>query len=275
MAKDSENFPPVSTCDDLAGVSGDVQHLAVSSKTRAFERLHEFSRLTHLWLGAANENTFKQVAGLSTLEHLVVGGMVKSLPLQFNLPNLRRLNLIRMTSLESLAPLRALTQLRALTVTNGKKLTDYSPIGALARLEELEIGGDQHYERLTIDSFEWIGALKNLRRLSCAFTKVTHGSIRPVGELFNLKELQISNTFPRADIAWLAGRLPGVTSRLFPGFVEFPADKCPQCRASARVMMSGSGSGLLCRNCDAIKFTRMQQEYEAMVQTAIKSGGTN
>lgn len=272
MASLINEFPRnVAAADDVASLPPDVTHVQITPRTRNLQRLSRLDQLTHLWLGGADATALEQVVSCASLQFLVVGGAIETLPARLDLPQLRRLALIRMTRLASLQPLQSLVQLQSLAVLNGKRLTDYSPLGALQALETLEIGGDRHTEALAIESLRWITALSGLQRLSAGFTTIGDGSLRPLASLRQLRSLHIPNRFARNEFAWLAGQLPQVDCLWFAGYAE--CGNCPHCKAASRVMLTGKKAGIICRSCDQAKFAQLQAEFEAQVRASATDGG--
>lgn len=262
-----DEFPrEAGTIDDLSTIPADTKALIVHYKTRHQDQIGRFSKLTHLWIGAPDVAALERIARIPTLEFLIISGKVESLPATFKLPRLRKLVLRDVSHLVSIEGLQSLTNVEELSMLNAKKLQDYSPIGALRKLERLELGATQYYERLTIDSLDWIGSLTELRNASISFAKINKGSGRAIAKLTKLKRLFISyNLLPREDFAYFAGALRHCEVLGVDGYVSLSA-KCPKCNKEPLVLMIGKRIGMLCRKCGEAKFKRLQSEYEAIVK---------
>ena len=77
-----------------------------------------------------------------------------------------------------------------------------------------------------------------------------------------LKQLLLSNTFPMAEIALLAGRRPDIHCDLFQPCSEVVSwTKCKKCQNATMVMLTGKGTPWLCTSCDWARISRHQDEF--------------
>jgi len=257
--------------DDLATFPANTEVVWVSYKTRSLERLWDFPKLTHLCIWSIDEAMLKKVANLKSLEFLILGGKITKLPQKFNLPRLHSLVLRDMRQLTSLKGLESLSKLRALRITNMKSLTDYSPVGMLKGLSRLELGREQYYERPTIDSLKWIASLTELQDVFISFNKLNDTSGKEFATLKKLKTLFISGSMlPRPTLAYLAGKLSHLQSDCLASYKKMEGSLClcPKCKEVNLVIMMGKGCGLLCPKCKAAKFTKLHEEYLAVMEQA-------
>lgn len=257
--------------DDLATLPANTEGVWVIAKTRSQERLLEFPKLKRLIIWSVNEAMLEKVAELNGLEFLMLGGKIVKLPKKFRLPRLHSLVLRDMPNLTSLNGLESLTNLRALRITGMKSLTDYRPVGRLKRLERLELGREQYYERPTIDSLKWIESLTGLQDVSISFNKLKDDSGKELAKLKKLKTLFISGSiFPRPTLAYLAGKLSHLQSDCLVSYANLEGSLClcPKCKSANLVVMRGKGCGLICPKCKAAKFTKLHEEFLATMEQA-------
>ena len=266
----ADAFKPTSPLEDLSSLPADTTKLTIGPKTRSVELVSKFPKLTHLWTWAPPPELMEQIASIPSLEFLVVSG-VQKLPAKFKLPRLHRLALINLGKLKSLEGLQSLSSLKNLRVTNAKLLLDYSPIGALRKLERLEICGEQYYDKIKSDSLDWIEALTELRDVFMTFSAVNAGSGRALTGLKKLEKLFLnSKALSREEFAYLAGTMTKTECERFAGYVVLSGAKCRKCNKDYYVSMTGRGGGMLCPSCDRVKFTKLQTSFEAAVKAACK-----
>ncbi len=96
-------------------------------------------------------------------------GPIKELSPIINLKKLKKLHL-GSCSIEDLSPIASLTNLEQLSLSNLDRLSDYSPLANLNKLQLLEIEGAPFMpKKVWIDDLRFLASLKKLRGLSiCA-----------------------------------------------------------------------------------------------------------
>ena len=253
--------------DDLSDVCDTVEQLSIGPKTRKVERLAALHRLRRLWVGGATSGVLDNVVRLRHLEELVIAGArATSLPGTWQLPRLQTLLLDRCAKLTSIEPLKGSDGVEILGIISAKRLSDYGPLRALSRLRTVDLGEQIYYERQTIDSLAFLSNLTSIENLALRFSFVADGSLKPIARLSKLRTLEISNTFPREQFAYLAAHLPQVQCPWFPGYVLL--GKCPRCTDETMVMLTGKGQRSLCANCDRRQLEQKLNEFKALVASA-------
>jgi Leucine-rich repeat (LRR) protein len=137
------------------------------------------------------ERLFEAICQQTQLEQFGFSwGPIKDLSPIAKLKKLKRLG-IGSTSVVDLAPLAKLTSLEMLSVVNADRLSDYTPLGKLSRLEYLHIEGNFHgRKRAPIDDVKFLSKLKNLKGLSLDFVKIAAANWhKPIMKLTSLDEL--------------------------------------------------------------------------------------
>ena len=85
-------------------------------------------------------------------------------------------------------------------------MADYSKIGKLTSLKELEITTTTHEKDIGIPlvDIDWISSLQNLRSLTLCYNEIS--DIRAIAELSDLEELNLAwNKLEDNDLRWLSG----------------------------------------------------------------------
>jgi hypothetical protein len=247
----------------LAAIDRSTTDLAIARDTPSVHLLHEFTSLRQLWVGGGDANTLERVSNFSSLEELALVGCRCELPQEFRLPNLRTLLLLDSPTVTRVEPLATLPQVEILGIAGCKKLQDYSPLGKLRGLRQLEIGIRRYYEKMSASSLSFLVSLKKLENLAVFFTSVVDGSIDAIGELARLRTLEISNTFSRESLARLAAKLPSTTCAWFQGWQSL--GQCPKCDTESLAMMTGKGQRTLCRACQRERFETKLAEWRELV----------
>lgn len=248
---------------DLATLDRGTTELAIARDTPNANLLHEFKDVQRLWVGGGDANTLECVSAISSLHELALVRCRSELPANFDLPNLRTLLVLDSPEMTSVASLAMLRQIEVLGVAGCKNLQDYSPLGELYKLRELEIGIRRYHEKLAADSLFFLMRLSRLEHLAVFFTSVLDNSIDAIAKLGNLRTLEISNTFARESLARVAARLPSTACAWFQGWQSLGT--CPKCNTNSLVMMTGKGQRSLCQNCQPQRFEVKLSEWRDLV----------
>jgi hypothetical protein len=248
---------------DLAAIDRSTTDLAIARDTPSVHLLHEFTSLRRLWVGGGDASTLEHVSKISSLEEMALVVCRCELPRKIKLPNLRTLLLLDSPTVTHIEPLATLQKVEILGVAGCKKLHDYSPLGKLRSLRQLEIGIRRYYEKMSAASLSFLVSLKKLEHLAVFFTSVVDESIDAIEELARLRTLEISNTFARESLARLAAKLPSTTCRWFQGWQSL--GNCPKCDTESLAMMTGKGQRTLCRACQSERFEMKLEEWRELV----------
>lgn len=240
-----------------------MSDLAVARDTANVHLLHEFRSLRRLWVGDGDERTLEHAFKITSLEEMALVVCRCELPRNIELPNIRTLLLLDSPAVTQIAPLAELPQIEILGIAGCKKLQEYSPLGRLSRLRQLEIGIRRYHEKMSATSLSFLSLLQKLEHLAVFFTSVLDESIDAIGELAGLRTLEISNTFARESLAKLAAKLPSTACGWFQGWR--PLGNCPKCDTESLVMMTGRGQRNVCRACQREQFVRKLEEWRELV----------
>lgn len=254
---------PFRSSQDLAAIDRATTALAITRDTPSVHLLPEFNALKRLWLVDGDANTLERVCSIVSLEELALVVCRCELPQKLKLPNLRTLLLLDSPSVTGVEPLATLPQVEILGIAGCKKLQDYSPLGKLRGLRQLEIGIRRYYEKMSAASLSYLVSLKKLEHLAVFLTSVADESLEAIGELAGLRTLDISNTFPREGIARLAAKLSSTTCAWFQGWQSL--GKCPKCDTESLAMLTGKGQRTLCRVCQRERFEMKLAEWRELV----------
>lgn len=193
---------------------------------------------------------------------------LKSLDGIENLAETKELTMEWATKIEKLDPIFRLQNLSKLSVFDFPKLRELSGIENLNKLCELNLSGsrgaiDPPLRLATIDP---VTRIPNLVSLSLANARLEDDDITCLSRCRNLRNLHLSKNFDRGQYAFLAKHLNGqldspLTAHITSGI------RCDHC-GSDKAMFIGRRMPLLCRKCDARKFSKLEQEFENLVQVS-------
>ena len=191
---------------DLAQAGADTQALFVTGKSAAFDRLSSLKALRRLSVREIGQEQLDLIGELRHLSELRVFGFrgVSAAALG-GLAKLEVLTFEWAPKVETLAWLAELQALRVLALGDLKRVTDFAPVGTLARLNYLYLSGSAT-ARQTVASVRPLVPLKKLEELSL-FVEVAGDDLAPLAQMTWLKRLRIANNYPVATFAELAVRL--------------------------------------------------------------------
>ncbi len=183
------------------------------------------------------------LAGAASLEHLVLSYATRLVDLSF---------------------LRDLPALRTLVIDDMMRL-DLTTLPQLPNLVGLALGGGI-WSTMKVASLAPLTRLPNLRYLTLYSIRPADGSLRPLSELCNLREVKLPNYFSLGEFARLSGALVDTKGDVLTPF--FIPDSipglwtCPRC-TGPRYMMTGRPTAYLCPKCDAAKVDKRIARWEA------------
>lgn len=97
-------------------------------------------------------------------------------------------------SVKAIHPLTSLTNLISLSLSNFQKITDYSCLSSLKKLESLTIVGDGFSPRfIKVDSLDFLKEMTQLRFFECLTVRLQDKDYIPVLQLQNLEHLTLSS----------------------------------------------------------------------------------
>lgn len=198
---------PKDIFEDLADFDGNDKSLRMSVKAKNIDRLKDL-QIENLWLVGANEKELSKILPLVKLKYLnLYQVLAKDLTILETLTTPETIILTWNTKTDKLWDFSKNKNLRTLEVTDFSKLQDLSQFSTARHIENLTIGGG--FEKpIKLLTLEPIATLTNLKYLGLTNLKLADDTLRPIAQLKNLDELEISNQFDVKEYAWLATRLP-------------------------------------------------------------------
>ncbi|QDV81030.1 hypothetical protein [Botrimarina mediterranea] len=141
------------------------------------------------------QELFDAACHQQNLEHLEFHwGSYKDLSALQGLKKLKLLYIGSGASVESVTPLGKLTGLTGLYVENFQKISDYSSLTALKRLESLTICGDGMGPRyIKVDSIDFLRQIPQLRYLRLLTIRLQSKDYTPILELAKLEHLSLGS----------------------------------------------------------------------------------
>jgi hypothetical protein len=173
------------------------------------------------------------VAARPDVTRVKIFGLKQTIAPLTMLSSLRELDLTDPATLDGLDELQ---QLESLTLYAFPRITSLGPIGTLTNLKKLLLstppGYDASRKCYEVDSFEPLGRLSRLERLTMRGIAPKGGRLDPIRRLTNLRRVDITHVymFGVTDYAQLAAALPAAEGHcLQPVFDATWAGPCPQC----------------------------------------------
>ena len=256
--------------DDLSGIPGDAAFVATRGTAKSLHRLADLHELIAIWASPATSELFEACARSPMLRAIYVTHFKRLDQVRLEgAQSLEHLMLDWAPSLVDLSFLKELPALRVLYLENMKRI-DLSTLPELSSLRGLVLGGTM-WSTLKLADLSPLTRLPQLRVLRLSNAKPIDGSLRPLAQLTELRELDLPNFFDFAEYARLAHALPKTTgSSLTPYFASGRGEqeasglfRCAAC-GGRKVMMTGRPSAVLCLSCDDVKIrTRVRRWEEA------------
>jgi hypothetical protein len=85
-----------------------------------------------------------------------------------------------------------------------KKITDFSSIAELTKLQGLQIDGDMYTAQI-IEDFEFLNSLTELKYLTFINSRAKNKNFDPISKLSNLEMIQSSTNYPKTEFQKLNG----------------------------------------------------------------------
>jgi hypothetical protein len=253
----------------------DLGRLSEKEKKLAIKRWcatlpgHQAVRWLNIW-SHVTPPLFDAACSMLDLECLQIKwSNVKDISAIAQLKNLQYLFIGSSTKIDNIDPLAELANLKILHIENFKLISDFSPLQKLNSLQSLNVTGSM-WSRQNVGSLEPFARMTWLDALTVDTANVE--SIRPLASLKNLRYLNVGNRLPMAQYAWLAAQLPQTRCRWFQPYLELTSTgigRCPTCKQTTRVMLTGRGSKMLCTSCDAAKVQKHVVAFELAKTSAM------
>lgn len=164
------------------------------------KKLPELIEIKYLWLDSkVNQKIFDAVCKMTNLEALYIKwSSVKNINNLQNLKNLKHLWFGSSTQVEEIEVLGKLSDLITLTLVNLKKISDFSIISNLSKLEGLGIDGST-WTAQKIDTLDPVRHLTELKYLTVINTKIMDKSLEPILSLKKLVRFNSSYNYPAEE----------------------------------------------------------------------------
>jgi hypothetical protein len=229
------------------------------------------------WLSLWSHVTPPLFDALCQLPHLeclqIKWSNLKSLDGIENLRHLKYLWIGSSTRAASIEPLARLENLELLSIENFKLIEDFSPLLRLTRLHTLEVTGSM-WSRQKVGSLEPFARMHWLKSL--AVDTAGLDSLAPLARLTSLRRLGLPGGMPMPEYARLAAQLPDTECRWFRPWLDLANSgigKCDKCGQLSKVMLTGKGGGVHCRDCDKVKVQRHEAAFDAAYQEQRRAAG--
>jgi Leucine-rich repeat (LRR) protein len=171
--------------------------------------LEKLDNVEYIWTyHKVSQATFEAICNMKNLKGICIKwSSIKNLDCLQHQPQLQHLDLGLSSSIESIAPVGEMSNLVTFGSENLKKVQDWSPISKLTQLEGLAVCGGM-YNKLKLDSIQFVTPLRNLKYLSLISTKVVDKSLKPIESLKDLRSLRVIFDWSEEEFAELRKKLP-------------------------------------------------------------------
>ena len=236
------------------------------------EHLPSLGAVKFLWFQTrVTQELFDAACAMPNLEGLYIKWSgVRSSEALGQARQLKYLHLGSSPSLQPLDVLGDLPRLEWLELENIRALHDLSFLAGLGGLRGLSLTGDGNsIKPIAISNLVPLQALEQLEWLRLQTVSIEDYSLAPISRLPRLKHLLLSNRFPMAEFAKLAGSLPHVACDLFTPVSEVDSwMKCKKCKGARMVMLTGAGAPWSCTTCDSARILRHEQAFAEIASRA-------
>ena len=250
---------PPDIAEDLADLPAAPARLAVAAETRNLDCLADWREFEALWFYSVKDAQLAEILPSVEPRYLSIVGF-KAADLAF-LPPFARLEALELghnTKLADLSGLSGFTGLRLLSLLSCPEVRDIAPIGALANLEVLDLGGGM-WDKFRTATLAPLSRLEKLRFVALKAIRVEDESLEPLAGLGRLEGLELSNQFPTQEYARLSVALPQADCEMFQPFTEANIG-----RKERTVMVTGKRKPFLTLPGDAEKLERYVARFREM-----------
>lgn len=255
--------------DDMREVPDDAEYVAIRGDVKAPERLAELEHLVSLSIWRPTLGVLRRVGEMRALRALYVVHFRQLADVPIGAPpKLEHLLLDWAPRIADLSFLGELPALRTVWLDSMKR-TDFDSLPELPNLRGLLLSGGM-WNWVMVPSLAPLARVPALEYLSLTGVRATDGSLKPIGGLRALRQLELPNIYAIEEYAHLAARLDGVRSNaLGPMYgsdpdAPTPASSvwaCPLCTTPRR-MMTGKPALVLCPSCDADRVRKRVVQWE-------------
>lgn len=176
------------------------------------DTLESLDNIEYIWTyHKVNQETFEAICKMKNLKGISLKwSSIRDLECLKQQTNLKHLNIGLSTNIENVKPISSLSTLLTFDSENLKKVDDWNFLSNLTQLEGLGINGGM-YDRLKIESLDFLKELKNLKYLFLMSTKILDNSLKPIEGLKKLENLRLTNDWPEQKLDELKKSLPNLT----------------------------------------------------------------
>lgn len=260
-------WPPA--VDDVIKAPLDTNSIRLISGAKKFEKLPSYRNLKALWCFDINENKLNAICSCPSLEALYIENVKTG-----NLSCLKKLTHLRILGLEScstatsLEAFNELQSLSGLAIIHFKNVHDLRSLVKLKSLRALAVAGSM-WTRMRVDSFKTLEELQNLEFLHLTNIQAEDESLRPLGRLKNLKQLDIANFYPMSEFAWLSQKLGTTECTWFQPYIEMKHMECKKCKRATMVLLTGKRKPTLCAECDKNTLDKHVRDWNELTDKAV------
>ncbi len=246
---------------DLADfISGDSIHFVSTAKN--LDRLKNLD-LKNIWLIGANDKELTKILKLVNPTYLnLYQVLIKDLTVLESLNKTETIILNWNTKATKLWDISKNEKLKTLEITDFSKINDMEQLQLAKHISSLTISGG-HGKAMTIKTLQPLSSLTNLRYLGLSNLKIEDDSLRALGELKNLEELEISNQFETKEYAWLSNKLKNTKCKMFQA-----TNSCNIVGTDNKTvwdtMVTGRKKPFLSSSKDSVKIEKYRRDFELL-----------
>jgi hypothetical protein len=171
--------------------------------------LEKLDNVEYIWTyHKLSQTTFESICKMKNLKGIFIKwSSIKNLESLTKQRNLLHLNLGLSSGIETIEPIILLQNLITFESENLKKVYDWTPISKMTKLQGLGVNGGM-YERLKLESIQFVSNLKELKYLYLISTSILNNSLKPIEELKELRTLRLTNDWSEENFISLRKELP-------------------------------------------------------------------
>jgi hypothetical protein len=247
---------------DLLDFDNTEKSLHVSVTAKNLDRLNILN-IENLWLIGPNDKELRKILPLVNLKYLnLYQVLAKDLSALETLIKPETIVLNWNTKANRLWDISKNKNLKTLEITDFSKLEEIDQISLARQIDNLVLRGG-HDKPLKIKTLQPLSYLRDLKYLVLSNIRVSDDSLKPLSNLINLEELELSNQFETKEYAWLATRLKNTKCNMFQAIT-----KCKIIGVDNKIvfdtMVTGRRKPFLLSSNDQAKIDKYISDFEQL-----------
>lgn len=208
--------------EDIATVNKNTESLSIHGSVKNPALLSELPKLKKVYICTITQSQLEEIVPHINQINILSMYEVRctNLDILGSLNNIKQIDLDWNTKISKLWDTRNNTELINLSINDFSKLNDVSNLKFLQSLNSLSLSGGMH-KKMKLNSLSYLGFLSSLEDLNLSNLSIEDASqLRPLGQLKQLRTLEVSNQFSVDEYAYLSVKLLNTKCPYFKPYVS-------------------------------------------------------